>query len=136
MKKLLIITAFSFLAFLSFGQGLEKGNLVGLHMLTIKLKPGVTIDQFKDFYITKVIPEFEKHFAGSKGYMVKSIRGELNNTLGIIWLFPSEAARDKFFDKEEMSDAGKAASANTEPILKELEKLGTSTSKFVDWVVQ
>ena len=136
MKKLLIISALSLLAVLSFGQGLGKGNLVGVHMLTINLKPGVTIDQFKDFYVTKVIPEFEKNFPEAKGYLVKSIRGELNNTFGVLWVFPSEAARDKYFDKEELNDTGKAADARTQPILKELEKLGTSTSKYVDWVVQ
>ena len=137
MKKKILIAAFLLAAGFSFGQGLQKGNLVGLHMLTINLAPGVTMDQYKTFFISKVIPEYEKQFQGAKGYLVKSIRGEQQNTFGIIWIFASEQDRDKYFNADgTQNDMGKAAVAKIDPVEKELNKLGTSSSKFTDWIVQ
>jgi len=137
MKKKILIAAFLLAAGFSFGQGLQKGNLVGLHMLSINLAPGVTMDQYKTFFISKVIPEYEKQFQGAKGYLVKSIRGEQQNTFGIIWIFASEQDRDKYFNADgTQNDMGKAAVAKIDPVEKELNKLGTSSSKFTDWIVQ
>jgi hypothetical protein len=137
MKKLLLIAVFLLAVDLAFGQPLQKGNLVGLHMLTINLAPGVTIEQYKSFYTSKVIPEYEKYFQGAKGYLVKSIRGEQQNTFGIIWIFASEQDRDKYFNSDgTQNDMGKAAVAKIDPVEKELNKLGTTSSKYTDWVVQ
>ena len=41
-------------------QGLQSGNLLGVHVITVTLKPGVTIDQFQNFYVHEVLPEYEK----------------------------------------------------------------------------
>jgi hypothetical protein len=71
------------LANFSFGQTLQKGNLLGLHVMTINLKPNVTMDDFKTFFINKVIPEYEKQFQ-PKGYLVKCVRGESENSFGVV----------------------------------------------------
>lgn len=42
MRTVLLLTAFT----PAFGQGLEKGNLIGVHVVTANLKPGVTLDEF------------------------------------------------------------------------------------------
>jgi len=56
--SVLIITAGSAV----FGQGLQKGNLVGLHVATINLNPDVTMNQYKDFFIKTAAPEYEKSY--------------------------------------------------------------------------
>ncbi len=138
MKKLLLIAALKLLLHFSYGQTLKKGNLLGLHVMTIELKPNVTMEQYKTFFITRVIPAYEKEFKGAKGYLVKGVRGESNNSFGTIWLFESEQARNKYFGPDETpNNLGKAAIDKLNPIEKELEeKLGTRTSKYTDWVVQ
>src|SRR3954464_7989391 len=109
MKKLIFIIVFTLITHFSFGQTLQKGSLVGLHIMTVTLNPNVTMDQFSDFFINKVIPEYEKQF-DAKGYLVKGISGDNNNSSGIIWLFKNEQSRDKYFNGDgSLTDAGKAA---------------------------
>jgi len=136
MKKLIQIAAIILAANFSFGQTLQTGNLVGLHIMTINLNPNATMGDFKTFYIRKVIPGYEKQFR-AKGYLVKGIRGEHENTFGIIWIFKTGQARDKFFNLDgSPNDAGKSAIEKIDPLVKELGKIGTYTTKYTDWVVQ
>ena len=136
MKKLILIAVIIMAANFSFGQNLQKGNLFGFHIMTVNLSPNVTMDQFKTFFISKVIPEYEKQFH-MKGYLVKGIRGENENSFGIVWLFETEQSRDKFFNTNgRPTYLGEAAVANVNTTEKELEKLGTYTTKYTDWVVQ
>ena len=137
MKKLILIGAIILVSNFSFGQSLQKGNLVGLHIMTVNLNSGATMDQFQTFFISKVIPEYEKQFQGVKGYLVKAVRGENNNSFGIVWLFDTEQSRDKYFVADgNPSDLGKSAIEKVSVIEKELEKLGTYTTKYTDWVIQ
>lgn len=137
MKRLILITALVLMAAFSFAQKLQKGNLLGLHIITITLKPNVAMDQFKAFFISKVIPEYEKQFQGVKGYLTKSIRGENENNFAMIWLFETETARNRYFNADGTSnDLGKSAGEKTNAVDKELENLGTYTTKYNDWVVQ
>lgn len=138
MKKCILIVSLALMAGFSFGQTLQKGNLLGLHVLKINLKPNVTMDQVKSFYITKMIPGFEKEFQGMKGYLVQGIRGENKNSFGILWVFESATARERYYQMDELTttEEGKQALEKVEPLNKELEKLAIVTAKFTDWVIQ
>ena len=137
MKRLIIIAAIILVANCSFGQSLKKGNLVGLHVMTINLASGATMDQFQTYFINNVIPEYEKHFQGAKGYLVKGVRGENNNSMAVIWVFDTEQSRDKYFGADgNPNDLGKSAIEKVSVVDKELDKIGTHTTKFTDWVVQ
>ena len=59
MRKLLVITALLLFAGIAFGQTLQKGNLIGVHVITFDLKPGVTVDQVIDFFDEKNKPAWE-----------------------------------------------------------------------------
>jgi hypothetical protein len=136
MKQLILITALVLATGLCFGQSLKKGNFLGFHIMTIELKPNVTIDDFTSFYINKLIPEVEKQWK-AKGYLVKGIRGENKNTIGVVWVFESEEARNKYFAKDDtFSELGKAVSDRVKATENELEKLGTYTTRYTDWVIQ
>ena len=64
MKNLILTAVLLLASIITFGQTLKKGNFVGVHVMTVNLDPDVTMNQFKDFFINKVIPEVEKHFPG------------------------------------------------------------------------
>ena len=136
MKKLILITAAMLLVGMTHGQNLQKGNLIGTHVLTVTLSPGVTMDKFVEFFNTKVIQEIEKNYLGWKVYPVKGVRGENNNSFGWIFVIKSEKERDKYFNTEGgLSELGQTARDKIQPILDELGKLGTYTTKYTDWVI-
>jgi hypothetical protein len=136
MKKFIIIVALAAIANFSFAQQLQKGNLIGVHAITLTLKPGVTMEQVENFYTQKLIPAYENAFEGTKGYLIKARRGENENKLGIIWWFKTEQDRDKYFTSDGFTEAGNAAMAKIEKWDKERDELATETDTYTDWVVQ
>ena len=136
MKKLVLIAAVILMSGVTFGQHFQKGNFVGFHVMTINLDPNVTMNQFLDFYKNKLIPAYATNFQ-AECYLVKGVRGESVNSFGIMMVWKSEADRDKYFNKEGGSNEnGKAAIEKLKPLTDELEKLGTATSVYTDWIVQ
>lgn len=138
MKKVLTIVAALFIVNFALGQGLEKGNLFGVHVITVNLKPNATLDEFKTFFVSEVIPEYEKHWTGLQGYLLKSARGEYKNSFAIMWLFKTEAIRNSYFNADDTpNELEKAAFEKVKPIEEKLKKYGTYTVKYMDdWLVQ
>ena len=138
MKKILLIVAIALSANFSFSQGLQRGSLFGVHVITVNLKPNVKMEEFKAFFVNKVLPEYEKNWPELRGYLVKSVRGEYQNKFAIVWLFKTEASRDKYFNADGTPNAlEEAALEKVKPIESELTKYGTYTVKYMDdWVVQ
>src|SRR5260221_1074602 len=102
-KQLLLIVAVLLIANVAFGQGLKKGNLIGIHRIkVVTLKPNVTMGQFETFYVGKVLPEYEKAWVGLKGYLLRSFKDK--NSFAIVWLFESEAARNKYFTADDKAN--------------------------------
>jgi hypothetical protein len=133
MKKLFLICIVLILTSgFIFGQKLKKGNLIGTHVLTIELNAGVTMEQFLDFYMGTLLPEYEKHLKGWKFYMTKGIRGENENNYGWIGVIESEETRAKYLDNEELWEA---INEKLKPTTEELDKLGKVTEKYTDWLV-
>ena len=78
----------------------KKGNVVGLHVAQVKLQPGVTMDQFSQHYRETVIPEFEKTYPDVKLYVIRGVRGEQKNSIGLIYFFESDEVRNKYFNQD------------------------------------
>ena len=137
MKKLILTAALILVVGTTFGQTLQKGNLVGFHVITINLDPDVTMNQFIDFFSNKLIPEYEKNFPGVKSYIAKGIRGENENSYVWIMLFESVEDRDKYFNEDgTCNELGNSAMEKLQPIIEEGSKLGTFTTTYTDWVIQ
>jgi hypothetical protein len=137
MKKLFIIALLGLAVIAANGQSLQKGNLVGMHVITFSLKPGYTVDQAIDFYNNKYKPAVELSFPGMKSYIVKGIRGENENKIGQIEVFESEAVRDKYFKKDgSLTTAGNEAMEKIQPVMDEFAPMGTFTTVYTDWVIQ
>ena len=137
MKKLILFTAMIFITGIAFGQALTKGTLIGTHVITVTLNPGVTMDKYMEFVKTKLLPELDKNMQGWKVYLLKGIRGEETNNFGLLYVIKSEKERDKYYNPDGSdSDAGKALNEKLKPISEELAKLGTFTTKYTDWIIQ
>ena len=137
MGKAILAAALVLIASGAHAQGLKKGNLVGTHIMTVKLEPGVTMDQFVAAYNAKVIPDVEKGRPGWKAYPVRRIRGEKADGMALIIVIPSEAERDKYYNADGSdSELGKATKTRFAPAMNEMEKLGAITADtYTDWVV-
>ena len=138
MRKAILTAGLLLLAGVAHAQEVKRGNLVGTHNLTVKLEPGVTMDQFVDFYKNKVIPVLEESRPGWKWYSLKRIRGEKAD-MGLLIVITSEGERDKYYNTDGTdSELGKASNTklNLLPVFDELKKLGTITAGvYTDWVL-
>lgn len=137
MKKAVLAAGLILWAGVAHAQTLNKGNLIGVHHISVKLEPGVTMEQFVDYYNKNVIPELEKNWPGWKVYPVKRIRGEKADGMGLIIVVPSEGDRDKYYNADGSdTELGKAANAKFEAAIHGMTKLGTVTADlYTDWVV-
>jgi hypothetical protein len=137
MKKLILCASVILMTGIAFGQAIEKGNLIGTHVVAVNLMPGVTMEKFIDFYKTKVIPEMEKNMPDVKIYPLKGLRGESTDSYGMMIVFKSSQERDKYYNPDGSdSELGKSVNAKVKPVMDELAKLGTVTTKYTDWIVQ
>jgi hypothetical protein len=137
MKKLVFITVMILLSGFAFGQSLQKGTFIGTHVVTVTLQPGVTMEKYMEFFKSKMIPEIEKNYPGWKAYLLKGIKSESNNTFGLLYIIKSAQDRDKYYNVDgSYNELGKSVNAKLKPVLDELGKLGTYTTKFTDWIVQ
>ena len=120
-----------------YSQTLQKGSLVGLHYGTVNLNPDVTMNQFKAFFTGTYIPEVEKTMTGMKVLLGKGVRGENENAVCVIYLFDSEASRNKYFNADgSPSEAGKTAFDKLQGLSDKLAKMGTMSTKYTDWLIQ
>jgi len=122
----------------TFGQELKKGTLIGVHTFDdVKLAPGVTMAQFVNAFNTKMIPAMEKAHRGWKWFPIWRVRGDKSATYGVMAVIPSQKERNKYFNADgSENELGKAANKITEPVWKELEKLGTMpTDRYIDWLI-
>ena len=137
MKKIILTAAVVLIVGMSFGQTLEKGVILGVHHVTITLKPDVTMDQYLDVVKNKWFTEAEKYMDGWKGFIVKGNKGEHVNEIGMVWYIESMKDYNKIYNNDgSETDEGKAVFEKMQPIWDELEKLGTWTSTYTDWLMQ
>ncbi len=138
MKKILLTIPVLLLATMLSGQTLEKGTLIGFHIITPDLNPDVTFNQWKDFALDKYMPAFNKEFEGEiTAYWLSGERGKYKNCVAFIMVFKSLEVRDKYIPAEgKISDLYKAKMEKVMPLLDEWMKMGNYTSEWTDWVIQ
>ena len=135
----LILPALLMFASASEAGALETGNLFGIHVMSVKLKPGIAVTQFEDFFVHKVLPEYERQWPEIHGYLLKSFKQ--SDRFAVVWRFNSVAARNKYFTADGKANALELkAREGVKPIEAELKaKFGDYTVTYTDgddWVVQ
>ena len=131
MKKLIIAVAFILFAGVAFGQTIQKGSVLAMHINTATLNPDVTMNQYQDFMMNKFAPEFEKLFPGTKVFILKADRGKQKGETAMLIFVESVEARDKLFGAEDAGMEGTMV-----PLMEELGKYATISNNYSDWVVQ
>jgi hypothetical protein len=136
MKKSIIFFIIALFAISVTAQPLKKGNLIGVHVATVELKPGVTMDQFKTFLSEKLFPAYNKTDSRWQIFLADGIRGEHENQIGIIHVIKSEKERDSYYNPDgTASNKQLEKSKKVKPLLDELEKLGTFKTTYTDWLI-
>lgn len=134
MKKLLIVATLLLFAGFTYGQSLKKGCIVGVHHITITLKDGATMDQFLAAFESWAA-EASKLMKGWNAYLVKGNKGAHANEYGLVWYIDSKEAHDRYLNKDNSwTEEGNSLVGKIQPYLDELEKYGTWTSEFTDWM--
>ncbi|HZQ40899.1 MAG TPA: hypothetical protein VFA87_08900 [Rhizomicrobium sp.] len=118
---------------------LQSGNLFGLHLMTVHLKPGVSMAQFQDFFLHRVLPEYERQWPEIHAYLLKSFKQK--DRFAVVWQFDSVAARNKYFTADGKANALELkAREGVKPVEAELKaKFGDYTVQYTDsddWVAQ
>ena len=76
----IIGAAFILIAGVAFGQTLQKGSILALHVISVNLDPDVTFNQWENFGLTKFIPALNEEFQGDiELYYAKVDRGDEQN---------------------------------------------------------
>jgi len=137
MKKLMIVTALLLIAGIAFGQTLKKGGVIAIHKMDVTLAAGITMDQYMDFMVNKNIPALNKEVEGVKFFMLEGDRGEGANSVAFMVWCESLEVRNKYWPEESgPSDEYRAILEKVQPLMDELEKLGTYTRVYTEWVIK
>jgi len=139
MKKLIFISTLILFTGISFGQVLPKGTRIGIHVMAIELQPGVTMEQFIQFYSDKVLVEWNKIMSPDiHRYLVKGLRGEFADRYCMIAVIKSEEAFAKYYNSDlSQTELNKSIREKIKPFEDELKKLGTYKQEhFTQWEVQ
>jgi len=136
MKKILLLTFLAIFSLSAFSQSLPKGSLVGVHSFTVTLNGSTTMQEFMDFETNKWAPALSKIY-NCEVHILKHIRGENENKVGIIIIFKNEADRNKYYKQDgSLNELGKAANEKMKAIDQASKKLGTTSGGYTDWLVQ
>ena len=136
MKNLIFSITFQLLAGSIVGQTLQSGNLVGVHVITIELKKGITMSEFQKFHVNKLIPEYKKNYPGQQLYLAQGLIGENQNKYGWIIIVESEEIRNQYYnDDGSITEFGQAAAKKMKPVLEEAEQFGHLNRTYTDWLI-
>ncbi|MDF1558755.1 MAG: hypothetical protein P1P83_00970 [Bacteroidales bacterium] len=137
MKKILLSIALILFTLMLSGQTLQKGQVIGFHVITPELNPDVTFNQWNAFAMDKYLPAFNKEFEGEITlYWLSGERGKYKNSVAFMIVFKSLEVRNKYIPEvSTQSDLFKARLEKVTPILDEWMKMGTYTSEWSDWVI-
>ena len=138
MKKLILITLLPLVASSVYCQELNEDTLIRVvNMTDISLNSGVTMDEFIAFYQNEVIPVYEESLPEVQFYLIKAIRGKDEGNLGVLWIAESNKVWEKYHNPDfSYTKAGLEARQNLQPVLDQLNELGTLEMEDTYWVIQ
>jgi hypothetical protein len=137
MKRVILFAVLVTISFISSGQTIEKDNVFTLHVIKVRLKSGVTMEQFTEFMTGEFLPAWEKHYEGVETILLKAIRGAHESEFGWINYYPSEEKMKEFYPEPgKKSEKAKAAALKMKSVEEQLAKFGTMRySGYTTWEV-
>jgi hypothetical protein len=136
MKKFLFSLIIILIAGTLNAQPLKKGNLIGTHVVTYELIPGVTFEQFEKYYLDEFIPEYEKIRTGWEITLLRGRSGIHKDKLLVIIKMDSERIRDKYYNKDgSPTDFYNETGEKVKPLYNKLKEYITYTTEYTGWEV-
>ncbi len=138
MKSVSIIAFFVLLLTngTTFAQTFQEGNLLGVHTLRLNLNPDVTFNEYKANFKANVAPAM-KEYLEVEVYLLRSARGADANSVGMIYIYESDAVRSKYWNADgSPSDLWQTQVGKMQAIMDKTSELGTWNSDYNDWIVQ
>lgn len=135
MKKFIIAAVFILFSGLAFGQTFQKGGVVGIHEWTLKLNPGVTMDQFLELWDNKAIPAMKKAVPEQTPFLLKGIGADNKDEYAGLYYYNSLEDLRKYWKEDGTpTEKGAAAMESYGPLMEEIAKLGEFTYTAKDWI--
>jgi hypothetical protein len=136
MKKLMFAVAIFLLTGLAFGQTFKKGGVIALHRVEITPAPGVSIDQFQEFFLDTIVPVVEKLMPGATFHHLKGIGENNQHQYANFYHWETlETFHVYWNDGGTPTEKGAAAMAKLQPLLEKLQKLGSYKQVPGDWLI-
>ena len=136
MKRLLIAVGILLLTGVAFGQTLKKGGVIALHRVEVTLAPGVTMEQFQEFLMDKIMPELAEIMPGATYQLLQGIGENNQHQFANFYHWETlEAFHVYWNDGGTPTEKGAAAMAKLQPLLEKLNELGTYTQVPGDWLI-
>lgn len=136
MKKLIIAVAFILFSGLAFGQAIHKGGVLGVHEWTVKLHPGVTMDQFMELWYSTAIPAMKKAIPEQTPFLLKGIGADNKDVYAGLYYYNSLEDLRKYWNEDGTpTEKGAAVMESYGPLLEEISKLAEFTYTAKDWIV-
>jgi hypothetical protein len=119
------------------GLVLQKGGSFGLHLLTVTLADGVTMDQFLEFMSDRYVPALVSQFTDLEVLIMKPLEETREKRIAYVNYFESESSRDSYWPEPDTPSEGVVeAQKKVQSIMFELLELGTWTDEYGVWVMQ
>ncbi len=136
MRKLIIVAALLLCAGVAFGQSFQKGGSIGMHEWTVKLNPGVTMDQVLEFWESKAIPQMKKSIPEQTPFLLKGIGADNQDEYAGLYYYKSIDDLRKYWNEDGTpTEKGAAVMESYGPILEELSNLAEFTYTAKDWII-
>ena len=97
MRKLLFIAAILIFTGNAYGQTINMGGVIGIHEWTLKLNPGVTMDQFLEFWDSKAIPAMKKAIPEQTPILLKGIGADNKDVYAGLYYYNSLEDHRKYW---------------------------------------
>ena len=133
-----ILCSAVFLLFSGFagGQTLRKGAVIEFSEISITLQPGASLENFCDILCYQLAPAIARAFPGTEVYFAKGDRGNAEDRVCAIWVFESEATRNRYFEiGGGLTPEGQKAYDQLAEVTSEIEKLGDASRTSTEWIV-
>jgi hypothetical protein len=118
-------------------QGIPvAGNILGIHTELYVPEPGVTEEEYLDFWINKFIPENEKIFPDIKLIGLRGIRGDNEGCISHLLFFESNEVRARYWGNDGPTDLGKDAMGKIIPMIRQSEKMASTSTTITDWLIE
>lgn len=133
-----MLILFIAIAFPARAQSFEEGNVFTLHVIKVRLKGGVSMDEFTAFMKDEFLPAWEEHYEGIETVLLYARRGAHDSDFGWINYYDSEEELKSFYPEPgKRSPRAEAAAEKMKPYEQLMEKYGNMRyAGYTTWEVQ